>query len=209
MEETYHLYSIEFHIEFIVSLRKRGSRMGKADFQECPKCSGVMMVEYNPKIPLERNEHCFRCGYFHNVELHRTGNHVPDINFVKDFEQLHFTSISEADLQGTPLKDEKGNYQFKEQSLPGYGCYLLARVDGSSEFSTFSKPVTAEIIQELMETLKDPFYDQDKSFIAAWDIDKNEQIVLFGDAKNIPYRCKLSFKEWSEKKEKYKLEINW
>lgn len=207
MEETYHLYSIEFHIEFIVSLRKRGSRMGKADFQECPKCGGVMMVEYNPKIPLERNEHCFRCGYFYNVELLRTEFHMPIDCYNNEIEQLD--TSNEVDWRETLLKDEKGNYQFKEQSLPGYGCYLLARVDGSSEFSTFSKPVTAEIIQEFMETLKDPFYDQDKSFIAAWDIDKNEQIVLFGDAKNIPYRCKLSFKEWSEKKEKYKLEINW
>lgn len=85
---------------------------------------------------------------------------------------------------------------------------MLARVDGSSEFSTFSKPITSEIIQELMETLKEPFYDQSKSFIAAWDIDKNEQIVLFGDAKNIPLRSKRSFQQWVEKKDEYKLDIN-
>ena len=61
--------------------------MGKADFQECPKCSGVMMVKYNPVIPLEQNEHCFRCGYFHNVELLRTEFHMPIDCYNNEIEQ--------------------------------------------------------------------------------------------------------------------------
>lgn len=52
--------------------------------------------------------------------------------------------------------------------------------------------------------LKVPFYDQNKSIVAAWDIDKKEQIVLFRNAENIPLRSKLSFQEWVEKKEEFK-----
>ena len=32
-----------------------------SDHQECPECSGVMVVNYNPKIDIERDEQCCRC----------------------------------------------------------------------------------------------------------------------------------------------------
>lgn len=47
---------------------------------------------------------------------------------VNDFEQ--FYAIDEVDWGKTILKDEKSNYQYKEESLPNHGCYLFARVDG-------------------------------------------------------------------------------
>ena len=83
-----------------------------------------------------------------------------------------------------------------------YGCYQLARIDGSTEFHTFINPITSDTIAEIKEELEVPFYDPNKSFVAGWDSDKNEQIVLFGDQVCIPDRNRLSFKEWSVMKKK-------
>ena len=100
---------------------------------------------------------------------------------------------------GTPIKDENGNYQIEEETSLGYGCYEFARIDGSTEFRTLINPITSDTIAEILEELEVPFYDLTKSFVAAWDSDKKEQIVLFGDRKSIPDSSRLSFKEWSVK----------
>ncbi|MBS4220093.1 hypothetical protein KHA96_17410 [Bacillus sp. FJAT-49711] len=170
-----------------------------SEHQECPDCAGVMMVNYNPTIVVERDEQCFRCGYFHEVTIIREKNESPSIKDIpKEVEigEANYLIIEGLEENGTPIKDENGNYLLEEVTYQGYGCYELARRDGSKEFSTFNKPITSDKIAEFQEELRDPFYDPNKSFVAEWDSEKKEQIVLIGDQKNIPDNSRLSFKEW-------------
>ena len=65
---------------------------------------------------------------------------------------------------GTPIKNEIGNYELEEETYLGYGCYQLARIDGSTEFHTIINPITSNTIAEIKEELEVPFYDPNKSF---------------------------------------------
>lgn len=148
-----------------------------SEHQECPDCDGVMMVNYNHKIVVERDEQCFRCGYFHEVTIIREKNDSPTIKEIpKEAKngEFNFFIIEELEEDAFPIKDKDDNYLLKEETYQGYGCYELARRDGSKEFSTFNKPITSDKIANFQEALRAPFYDPSKSFVAAWDSEKKE-----------------------------------
>jgi|GEM_PF-4395255 len=67
---------------------------------ECPKCGGCMTVSFNPKIPVEKDEHCFRCGYFHTVEVVRRKPVLKRLFLRKNWREMPTFSIRKGIMTG-------------------------------------------------------------------------------------------------------------
>lgn len=141
------------------------------DYEACPKCAGVMMVDHYYRSG-EEYSMCQRCGYYRAVTMKR--DEEKNIIFVE--------------YDGNEVPD------LEEEVHEGFGSYRIMSKEGGGQGGGFSEPISEETIKEFMSIFAQDDVDESTSYLMRFENGETE--VIMGTPEDMSL---LSFEEFDKK----------